>query len=101
MSHCWFKCTYSLMLCTPLNVHLVYVNGYHFVSCENLFVTVLIVKQFIVLSETVVFLTYRTILSAPYEKIWETGLAVPQIARRSATERKSSYVPSLALQNET
>ena len=50
------KCTYSLMLCTPLNVHLVYVNGYHFVLCENLFVTVLIVKQFIVLSETVVFL---------------------------------------------
>ena len=44
------------MLCTPLNVHLVYVKGYYFVLCENLFVTVLIVKQFIVLSETVVFL---------------------------------------------
>ena len=70
--------------------------------CEKLLVTLFIVKQFIVLSETIVFLeTHRTILSAPYEKFWETGLAVPQIARRSAAERKYSYVPSLALQNET
>ena len=50
------KYTYSLMLCTPLKCSPGLCDGYHFVLCGNLFVTVLIVKQFIVLSETVVFL---------------------------------------------